>query len=649
MSITTNTQQSRVGGAGSPDNSPAAVITSAEALCRRADRLDLLRRLGIAGQRLRTQDVRVLVVGQHNQGKSQLINAMLNAPVCPVDDDVATAVPTEVAYAEQARATVLVAVGPGAQTNDQVRERPVPIAQLSDYIRRPRTEFEGERVVGARAFLPRTLLKSGLVLVDTPGTGGVESIHSALTRAALPTADAVLLVTDASSELTAPELDFLREALRACPTVIGIQSKTDLFPDWRRVLEINQGHLTTAGLDLTMVPVSAQLRLTAAARKDMTLNAESGFPVLLDTINQRIVGRRDALVRTSTRHDVTGVLEDLTTNLRREQGVLEDPKTLSELTAELTETRRHAEELKRRSARWQTTLSDGVGDLNSDLDHDLRDRIRRVVREAEAAIDEGDPAEDWETFAAWLEERVSASITDTFQWADENATWLLNKVGEHFTQEAMTAVPAFEMAGIEQLASKLEGPGLLTVETLNPAQKFFIGLRGSYGGVLMFGLLTGLAGLAVINPISLGAGLILGTKAYREDAGHRLNKRRSDAKNLVRRYTDEVAFQCGKTLRDRLRQVQRIVREYYITVAEELAEALTRSVEDAKRAATATTTERKARIETVTALLADAQKTTQDALRLTLTSATGPVTPTTPNAAPPPRRPTAPAAPAPTR
>ena len=503
MSITTNTQQSQAGAVGSRDTGPAAVIASAQALCRRADRPDLLRRLGIAEQRLRTQDVRVLVVGQHNQGKSQLVNAMLNAPVCPVDDDVATAVPTEVAYGEQARATVLVAASADSPTNAKVRERPVPIAQLGDYIRQPRTEFEGERVVGARAFLPRILLKSGLVLVDTPGTGGVESIHSALTRAALPTADAVLLVTDASSELTAPELDFLREALRACPTVIGIQSKTDLFPDWRRVLEINRGHLAAAGLDLTMVPLSAQLRLKAAAR---------------------------------------------------EQGVLEDPKTLAELTAELTQTRHHAEELKRRSARWQTTLSDGVGDLNSDLDHDLRDRIRRVVREAEASIDEGDPAEDWDTFAAWLEERVTASITDTFQWADENATWLLNKVGEHFTQEAMTAIPAFEMAGIDQLASKLEGPGLLQVETLNPAQKFFIGLRGSYGGVLMFGLLTGLAGLAVINPISLGAGLILGTKAYREDASHRLNKRRADAKNLVRRYTDEVAFQCGKTLRDLIKR-----------------------------------------------------------------------------------------------
>lgn len=599
---------------------PAGVIATTQQLCRRADRQDLLRRLGVAEQRLHTQDMRILVVGQHNQGKSQLINAIVNAPVCPVDDDVATAVPTEVAYAAKARATVLIAVGTDSADTGRVRERPVPIEDLAGYIRGPRAEFDGERVVGARAFLPRTLLQAGLVLVDTPGTGGVESLHSALTRAALPTADAVLLVTDASSELTAPELAFLREAMQACPTVIGIQSKTDLYPDWRRVLEINQGHLTGAGLDVNLVPVSAQLRLAAATRKDTSLNEESGFPLLMGTIQHRILGRREALLRTSTRHDVTGVLEDLTTSLRRELGVLEDPKSLAGLTAELNETRHRAEELKRRSARWQTTLSDGVADLNSDLDHDLRDRIRRITREAEAAIDEGDPAEGWDTFGRWLEERVTSAITDTFQWADENATWLLNKVGEHFTQDAMTAVPAFEMAGIEKLTSTVDGPGVLDVEKLNPAQKFFIGLRGSYGGVLMFGLLTGLAGLAVINPISLGAGLVLGTKAYREDAQQRLSRRRVDAKNLVRRYTDEVIFQCGKTLRDRLRQVQRIVREYYITVADELAASLTRSVEDAKRAAAATATERKTRLEEVTALLADAQRTTQAALRLTLPS-----------------------------
>ena len=43
-----------------------------------------------------------MVVGEFKQGKSSLVNAMLNAPVCPVDDDVATSVPTLVRYAAAA-------------------------------------------------------------------------------------------------------------------------------------------------------------------------------------------------------------------------------------------------------------------------------------------------------------------------------------------------------------------------------------------------------------------------------------------------------------------------------------------------------------------------------------------------------------------
>ena len=198
----------------------------------------------------------------------------------------------------------------------------------------------------------------------------------------------------------------------------------------------------------------------------------------------------------------------------------------------------------------------------------------------------------------------------------------------------MTATPTFEMPGVEALASAAGAPRQLDVENLNPAQKFLIGLRGSYGGVLMFGLITGLAGLAVINPISVGAGLLLGTKAYREDAQQRLARRRHEAKMLVRQYVDEVTFQCGKRLRDRLRHVQRTVREYYIAVAEDLTASLDRSVEDAKRAASASASERKSRTEVVGALVAQADSTMQEALRLTL-PASKPGAVATPGATPP--------------
>ncbi|WP_337826844.1 hypothetical protein [Pseudonocardia sp. UM4_GMWB1] len=60
------------------------------------DRPDLAPRLRQTKARLTDPVVRVLVVGEFKQGKSQLVNALVNATVCPVDDDIAIAVRTVV-------------------------------------------------------------------------------------------------------------------------------------------------------------------------------------------------------------------------------------------------------------------------------------------------------------------------------------------------------------------------------------------------------------------------------------------------------------------------------------------------------------------------------------------------------------------------
>ena len=74
-------------------------------------------------------------------------------------------------------------------------------------------------------------------------------MHSVATTAVLPSADAVIMVSDASSEFTAPELAFLQSALATCPTVLCVLSKTDLFPKWRRILDLDREHLRRAGID----------------------------------------------------------------------------------------------------------------------------------------------------------------------------------------------------------------------------------------------------------------------------------------------------------------------------------------------------------------------------------------------------------------
>src|SRR6188508_349957 len=71
------------------------------------DRPDLAKRLRSATKRLSEPSTTVLVVGEFKQGKSTLVNALLNAPVCPVDDDIATAVPTVVRHSDTVQAALV--------------------------------------------------------------------------------------------------------------------------------------------------------------------------------------------------------------------------------------------------------------------------------------------------------------------------------------------------------------------------------------------------------------------------------------------------------------------------------------------------------------------------------------------------------------
>ena len=116
------------------------------------------------------------------------------------------------------------------------------------------------------------------MLVDTPGVGGLGSAHGAATMSALPSADAVLLVSDAAQEYTGPELEFLGAAMKLCPNVACVVTKTDLYPHWRQIMELDRGHLDAAGIRADTFPVSSTLRLHAAKTQDDALAGRVGVP-----------------------------------------------------------------------------------------------------------------------------------------------------------------------------------------------------------------------------------------------------------------------------------------------------------------------------------------------------------------------------------
>lgn len=557
-------------------------------------RPDLAVRARQALQRLHNPRVRILVVGEFKQGKSMLVNALVNASICPIDDDISTSVPTVVRYAHHPSATLVRGARGGGDADGREERFQVPIEQLAGHVSEAGNPGNHAGLKYAEAGIPRDILADGLELVDTPGVGGLGSVYGSATMAMLPSADAILLVSDAAAEYSRPELEFLRQAALACPNVACVLTKIDLYPRWQWIAELDRRHLRTAGIDAELLPASSMLRLHALRARDHALNAESGFPALITFLRERVLEQSERLTNRAAANDVVTITAQLASGMRAELAVCEDPGRAARLVAELEQARQRADDLRDRGARWAQVLNDGIADLNADVDYDLRDRTRAIVREAEKVLDGADPGKIWDQFTAQLEEQAAAAVAANFLWATERARWLAAQVADLFEEDGAQSLPQLRAAraAMPEIA-EMEQPG---GEKFGVGQRAFVGLRGGYIGTLMAGMASTFMGLTLLNPFSAAAGLVMGGKMVRDESRRLLDRRRMEAKNTVRRYVDDVSFQVSKQSRDMLRYMQRDLRDHFMARSDELVRSAQESLIAAERALQAGEAERQQRI-----------------------------------------------------
>ncbi len=72
---------------------------------------------------------------------------------------------------------------------------------------------------------------------------------------------------------------------------------------------------------------------------------------------------------------------------------------------------------------------------------------------------------------------------------------------------------------------------------------------------------------------------MLGRKAYKEDMENRMLRVRNEAKTNVRRFVDDVAFVVSKESRDRLKAIQRQLRDHYREIANQTTRSLNESLQ----------------------------------------------------------------------
>jgi len=575
-----------------------SVVDLALQACRAYGREDLGQRLGAVRRTLDDPGIHVVVAGEFKKGKSSLVNALVGASVCPVDDDTATSVPTYIRYGEQVVAAVIHAEEP-------VRREPIPIEDIRRHVTQenvPGAAYNTS-IAGVEVRLPRTMLASGLVIVDTPGVGGLGSAHAAASLAAISMADAVVFVTDASQELTAAEVDFLRQARDLCGTVLCVLTKTDFFPAWRQIRDLDVGHLRGVA-EIQVVAVSSTLRSRAVRVNDASLNAESGFPALVEFVSQRVAGGAVARVATAASAEVVAVSRQIESQFQAELASLADPEANAKVIAQLTATKERADLLRVAAAKWQQTLGDGIADLTVNVDHDLRARIRQVIAEADEAIDEADPADTWPQIEAWLKSRIAQEILTNYTVLRRRAGELSELVSEHFRDGAGVVLSELGIYNPSTVLAQSQVDTDVEMERQGMVTQVWSMMRQSYGGILMFTVLPAMLHIPVVAPVAIGIGLVMGRKGLQDEKKRHLAARRGQAKNAVRKYCDEVTFGVGKDSRDTVRRVQRQLRDFYGARAEELNRSNAEALKAAQEAAQKTEVERQKRVRDLQAELA---------------------------------------------
>ncbi|ALG11433.1 dynamin family protein [Kibdelosporangium phytohabitans] len=589
------------------------LIDTAITETRSAGRPDLAEKLIKCRRQLTTGAWHVLVAGEFKKGKSALVNGLLGVPVCGVDAVAFTAVPTSIKHGDKPTAYLVTdAPADAPQLPPPIK---VDIRKAAEYARTGLAD-DGTRLRAIETTLKRQILADGLVLIDTPGLGGgFAAAAAAATMRALALADGVIVVTDASQELTAAEVDFVRHAADVCPNLIVVLTKTDFYPQWQRILELDRQHLRDAGIEAEIVAVSSTLRELALDTGDPALNAECGFPVLVERLGSRLLADHAAKSVLAAAGVVRNSLRQVAETLETEHKALTKPEERQATIRKVEASGERAKALSSPSARWLNTITDRFADIQANVDADLTDCSRRLENEVTKRIKEGDPTKEWAEIVPWLQKRANEEMTDAHTRLIRQIDELAEDVAALFdaTAEQVEAIGRGDMSigpdlKLENLASKKGG-------------KLEVGMHAARGwslssSIVTTVLVTTLApSLLIVLPITAALGSVFAWRAVRSYKTTKVDAARAEALRAAAVYLNQARVDANRASYDLIRHSRGKIRDYYLDQAQEMVsaakheqEAAMRAVQADAQAAATRGTAAKAELDRVSALLATAER-----------------------------------------
>lgn len=221
------------------------------------------------------------------------------------------------------------------------------------------------------------------------------------------------------------------------------------------------------------------------------------------------------------------------------------------------------------SANWQIALSDESTEMMTRVDFSLRKRLRVVMETAEEEIDKSVPTGSWKEFDKAVRGQVDAAVRDAFGYARQSAQQLSEHVaaalaGNRDGSHQGVPLPPLSVSDPDEALSSIKP--MTRPKGGDGFPRAVNSLRGSYGGILMVGVLTSLAGLQLISVYSVAAGVALGLFTWWEDRKNGKERGKAEVKMAVAKFVDEANFEAGEELRAELRRIHRTLRDHYTVI-----------------------------------------------------------------------------------
>ena len=251
--------------------------------------------------RLLQQRFHLAVLGQFKRGKSTLINALLGEPVLPSAIIPVTAIPTFISYGETI--SIRVSFLDGKDPIDlHITSENDPKEILNGYVTEIGNPNNRLAVSQVEVGYPLQLLRSGIVIIDTPGIGSTHRHNTETTLNFLAQCDAALFVLSIDPPPTEVEIDFLRKVRLKVARIFFALNKVDyISPGDRHEAEvfILKVLREQAGIEepVRLFPLSARLGLDAKKSGDERKVKESGLFDLEEFLKRFVAEDKAATLR----------------------------------------------------------------------------------------------------------------------------------------------------------------------------------------------------------------------------------------------------------------------------------------------------------------------------------------------------------------